>query len=869
MKKHLQLFILLIILGTSTIFAQGFQMAQKAGGTGVDRGNGINVDASGNTYVTGNFEGTALFDITPVISMGSSDVFIAKYNAAGAVQWVEQAGGGGYDVGHDITSDASGNVYVTGFFTDTATFDTITLTSAGAYSDVFIAKYNALGVVQWAKKAGGGTSGDSAYAYGVGVDASGNVYITGAFTDSATFDATTIYSSGVEDVFIAQYNSSGVLQWAEKAGGTGAEAAYSIGIDASGNTYLTGYFSGAADFGSTPVTITSYGGKDIFIACYNNFGALQWVEKAGSTSDDAGWSIITDDAGNSSVTGYFRGNATFATTNVPSPGGNGNDIFVARYNSAGVFQWVAPAGGTGDEEGYGISTDAYGNAYIAGRFNGTATFETTPITSSGLADIFIAKYDTMGVFQWVQEAGGTSTDESFAITADSSGNAYLTGRFHQSATFGSYVLDSIGNDDIFIAKIAALTTDSISDSTLCQGAILDVFYTVNGGFGSGNIFTAELSDSFGSFASPVNIGTLASTVSDTITATIPLSALAATGYRIRVVASIPATASSDNGFDITINALPNVTLSSTLNDTCSNVPSFPLTGGSPSGGTYSGPGVNAMNFEPATAGAGTHTITYTYTDLNSCVNSDSTTFIIDPSPVVNLGPDISTCLSSEILDAENPGDDYLWSTSATSQTITVSVSDTFDVVVTNSFLCSSTDTIIVQVNTPPTVNLGNNITICDANSDVVTLDAGPGFASYAWTGSFTTQTITIHGSTLGAGTYNYSVTVTDVNGCTATDAIVITVTSCTGIEESNSIPDIAIYPNPNEGSFSIEINTEVGETITLKVVNTIGEVIIDEEHTLARNQSKLNVNMPDAPPGVYFLQLKTTKGLITRRVIVN
>ena len=164
-------------------------------------------------------------------------------------------------ISYGIAVDASGNSYVTGYFADSATFGSTTLTSNGV-SDIFVAKLDSSGNWLWAKNAGYsgcGTSGN-----GIAVDASGNIYVTGDFSGSATFGSITLTSNGDSDIFIAKLDSSGNWLGATKTGGTDTVVSYGIAVDASGNNYVTGFFYRTATFG--PTTLTSSGSADIFVA---------------------------------------------------------------------------------------------------------------------------------------------------------------------------------------------------------------------------------------------------------------------------------------------------------------------------------------------------------------------------------------------------------------------------------------------------------------------------------------------------------------------------------------------------------------------------------------------------------------------------
>ncbi|MEP3118082.1 MAG: SBBP repeat-containing protein, partial [Alphaproteobacteria bacterium] len=377
-------------------------------------------------------------------------------------------GATGLDRGYSISVDSSGNSYVTGFFRETVDFDpgagTTNLTSAGG-SDTFIAKYNSDGTLAWAKNVGG-TGHD--FAYSIEVDSSGNSYVTGAFNGTADFDpgagTTNLTSAGSSDVFIAKYNSDGTLAWAKNVGGTISDYGQSIAIDSSGNSYVTGYFYGTADFdpGAGTTNLTSAGTSDTFIAKYNSDGTLDWAKNVGGTNGDQGQSIQVDSSGNSYITGNFQGTADFdpgaGTTNLTSAGND--DAFIAKYNSDGTLAWAKNSGGTDFDIGYSIEVDSSGNSYVTGYFQGTVDFDpgagTTNLTSAGVKDVFIAKYNSDGTLDWAKNVGGTSDDVSYSISVDSSGNSYVTGIFQGTADFdpgaGTTNLTSAGNDDAFIAK---------------------------------------------------------------------------------------------------------------------------------------------------------------------------------------------------------------------------------------------------------------------------------------------------------------------------------------------------------------------------------------------------------------------------------
>lgn len=461
MKNRYHLFFYLMFINylifISTNLAQDFDWAKNAGGISEDIGYSISTDASGNSYLIGSFKETASFGIIQLVSYGNSDIFIAKYNKNGSCLWVKKAGGISDDIGRDIFIDANGNIYVTGFFKENATFGNIQLTSYGDW-DIFIAKYDTIGNCIWAK--GAGTVIED-FGTGISADSDGYSYLTGSFKGIATFGTIQIVGYGGSDVFIAKYDPNGNCVWVKKAGGGSIDEGAGISTDPEGNSYITGYFGYAGVFGT--IQLVSYGYSDIYIAKYDSTGNCMWAKNAGGSLNDYGLNVSIDTDGNSYITGNFEDEATFGTTQLISYGFI--DMFIAKYDSDGNFLWAKNGGGNSSAGGNSISTDMKGNSYVIGNFGGTANFGTIQLTSIGSYDIFIAKYDSGGNCIWAENAGGTFNDLGYGISTSSVGNNYITGIFEDSATFGTIPLNSFGAYDIFIATISS-TSSSIEPQSL-------------------------------------------------------------------------------------------------------------------------------------------------------------------------------------------------------------------------------------------------------------------------------------------------------------------------------------------------------------------------------------------------------------------
>ena len=457
--------------------SQDLLWAKRAGGLGFAEGRGMAVDVAGNSYVTGLFNGSAIFgpgeaNETMLTSAGGStilNIFVAQYDTDGLLVWAKRAGGSTHARGLGIAVDVAGNSYVTGFFEGSATFgpgepNETMLTSFGN-SDVFVARYDNTGLLVWAKRAGGLRL---VQGVGIAVDEVGNSYVTGLFQGLATFglgeanETTLTADSGGANTFLAKYDTAGLLVWARRAGGFGLgpndDGGVGIAVDAAGNSYVTG----SVQEGATTL--------NIFVAEYDTAGLLVWSKRASGSLFVQGYGIAVDGAGNSHVTGLFKGSATFGSgeaneTKLTSASGL-SDIFVAEYDASGLLVWAKRAGGPGSgSEGDSIAVDGAGNSYVTGLFYSSATFgpgeaNETTLTSAGgdtNPNIFVAKYDTAGLLAWARRAGGSGLDEGRGIAVDAVGISYVAGFFQGSATFGpgeasETTLTSFGNGDVFVAK---------------------------------------------------------------------------------------------------------------------------------------------------------------------------------------------------------------------------------------------------------------------------------------------------------------------------------------------------------------------------------------------------------------------------------
>lgn len=196
----------------------------------------------------------------------------------------------------------------------------------------------------------------------------------------------------------------------------------------------------------------------IIISCSAH--AQYWGRATESLFVNEAMDIETDAAGNSYVTGYITGQTNFSASNSFANAPGNGDIFVAKYASNGLLQWVRKFGGSFSDRAYDLALDASGNVYITGQFFGTVNFDGNSITSvSGSKDIFLAKLDNSGTAIWAIAEGGTGPENAYGITIDAGGNCILTGQYQGNSTIAGQNFVSMTDPgtglpsyDLFISK---------------------------------------------------------------------------------------------------------------------------------------------------------------------------------------------------------------------------------------------------------------------------------------------------------------------------------------------------------------------------------------------------------------------------------
>ncbi|MDZ7742062.1 MAG: hypothetical protein U5Q03_09995 [Bacteroidota bacterium] len=286
---------------------------------------------------------------------------------------------------------------------------------------------------------------------------------------------------------------------------------------------------------------------------------------------------------------------------------------------------------------------------------------------------------------------------------------------------------------------------------------------------------------------------------------------------------------------LTINAAPDVSLEA-FEPVCESEAPFELTGGLPEGGIYFGDGIVNNIFDPAEAGIGIHVVRYLYIDENFCSDTAFSEILVNASPDVSFAPLTAVCFNDETFELSGgmPVGGTYYGDGVTDNMFNPSGAGIGSHLITYSYTdeqgCTNTAEQSIMVYANPVVDLGMDTIIC--NYQEVVLDASiPNAASYHWTpGDFATASIAVDSVMIGIGSTEFSVVATDENGCSGTDSIVVTIEDCTGLEEISGLRKLDIFPNPNDGSFTLRMQSQEALKLNLRLINANGKSLIKENN---------------------------------------
>jgi hypothetical protein len=468
MKKQTTLIVILFLLLSNITQAQIGDVAWATctgGEVSFEKPRDTATDSDGNIYITGYFDKTINFGNIVLNSPFTTGIFLAKYSSSGNIIWAKSfQSGGSLNKGFGLTTDNTGNVYLSGSFNGAnLILGSVTLTQNSGYTSQFVVKLDSNGNAIWGRAIASPSGTIAQRDNDIAVDSNGAVIMAGNYYGGCIINGTQITSIGV-GAYIIKYDAEGTLQWYRYP--TGATTIRAIALDGSNNIYFTGDNSGKMSLG--PNNFPTLG---IFTGKYNTSGDLAWLKQGvrdysvlGSGSVYS-FDINADDSGNSVITGTYSGSISFSgntlteTPIVLTP--PVNNSFVVKYDNSGNVLWAKKAIATPvptmntHVRGTKVQFDNNGNVYICGITNTEINFDNIILTHDNdlpVPIMFIARYNAQGNVNWAKKVCISSLfiDENYLGLIVENDNLVISGICYDNTTIGDIPFTEGG---IFIAKI--------------------------------------------------------------------------------------------------------------------------------------------------------------------------------------------------------------------------------------------------------------------------------------------------------------------------------------------------------------------------------------------------------------------------------
>jgi len=431
--------------------------------------------ANGNFYVTG-YSNSPNFPTTTGVFQptfnSNYDAILLRITNSGKILWTSFFGGTGNDYSFDCTLDKAGNIYFTGTEASGTSFPTtpsspVSIQHSG--SDIFLVKCDSNGFPKWTVSTGGDSDDEG---FGCSLDDSGNIFVCGrtnskSWTMLGNSFQTTLNSAAPNssnqsyDGFLMKYDPMGKMVWNTYFGGQGGDMAYSCSSDHQGNVYMAGYSDGA-NFPILSADQDSATGPGMgFLSKFDGNGNLSWSTYVGGSGKQYIYSIQSTADSNIIVTGTTTSNDLRKTSGAwQTTNKGGEDIFLAKYTSAGSLNWMSYFGGTADEIGYHCSRDVQGNINITGL---TYSYD-FPVSNDAFqkkygtnGDAYSLRFDNDGKLIWSSYLGGSGFDYALSCFGDANGNMYIIGTTNSTnfpKTPGAAQSVLYGSTDFFLTRIS-------------------------------------------------------------------------------------------------------------------------------------------------------------------------------------------------------------------------------------------------------------------------------------------------------------------------------------------------------------------------------------------------------------------------------
>ena len=883
-----------------------------------------NVYMAGQTNMAGN--ALAISSGTTIATIGShqtifanqslnyfGDAFLVKFNSAGVRQWGTYYGGNYGDYASGCVTDANGNIYMTGLTsmstgTIIATLGSHQANIGGAF-DAFLVKFNSAGVRQWGTYYGGIGNESSSADFGAdcAIDANSNIYMTGVTSMSSGTTIATLGShqatiGGGVDAFLVKFNSAGIRQWGTYYGGVGIDEGFSCATDATSNVYMVGSTtssSSIAPMGSHQ--LNSGGSSDAFLVKFNSAGIRQWGTYYGGIGDEEGYSCATDATSNVYMVGSTTSSTSIATMSshqsTISNIGGGYDSFLVKFNECLSPTITVNSGVICAGQSFTINpTGAYtysiqgGNAVVSPSINTNYTVIGTSVagcTNTTVSAVTVNPNPIITV-----NSGTICVGQNFTINPNGANTYTIQGGNAVVSPPSSTSFTVIGTNSVTGCGSQAFATSSlivnqnpiitVNSGAICAGQNFTInpnganTYTIQGGnaivsplsntnytvIGT-NTLTGCRSQSFATSNLIVNANPTITLNSGSICAgqNFTINPNGANTYTIQggnavvsptsnasyTVAGTSTSGCKSLGFatsNLTVNPNPTITVNSGA--ICAGQ-SFTI---NPNGAnTYTIQGGNAVVNPTSNA---SYTVAGTSASGCKSLGFATSNLIVNPNPTITVNSGAICAGQSFTI---NPNGANTYTIQGGNPVVSPNSNSSYTVAGTSTSGCKSQGFVTsnLTVNPNPTITVNSGF-IC----------AGENFTIYP-NGA---NTYSIQGgSTVVSPTINITYTVAGTNtaGCVsqafATSSL--TVNQCVGISNQNiGIGGVSIYPNPNNGEFTIELVSVNNAYIT--ITNVLGQIIKTQKAELI---NQINLNLFEK--GVYFINVMDNNQSVYKGSIIK
>ena len=275
----------------------------------------------------------------------------------------------------------------------------------------------------------------------------GGLVIAGHFEGTIELGSDRLVSAGETDAFIARLDAAGEIEWAERLGGAGFDAATAVLVDRAGNPIVVGDLSGTAVIGER--RLRASGPSDVFAVSFAEGGAIRWVVRLGESYwDTAAAAALTSDGSIAVVGSSGRSDRHDDRT-----GAGRSDVLVALLDPTGALRWQRNVAGTGWDQGFAVAAHGDGSIAVAGSFDGTLELGTRRLVSAGMSDGFLLFLSPAGRVEEARRIGGKGRDAITALASWQDGQTALAGHFTGTVSFGATTLVGQRGSRAFVARL--------------------------------------------------------------------------------------------------------------------------------------------------------------------------------------------------------------------------------------------------------------------------------------------------------------------------------------------------------------------------------------------------------------------------------